>query len=221
MSDVDREKLKQKYGDEQVMVLPKQIVDEVILNGRTGFVIDFNEDLAKIINENAYFIPRYLSDYNPEEVEVIPYVFILNSNGETFFYERVNNSDSRGNNKVSLGIGGHVNIEQNSISMMDIIYKSAERELNEEVGGAQLFSDDGKFIFALIRDLSDSFNMDHLGLVCIAFRDDIAEMSEDKLKAIGYFHDNEIRNSYLYERLEVWSKLIVDNMPILTKKIFE
>ena len=95
---------------------------------------------SKLINyfeyvvNKGYFKFRGDAETDPSFKQIIPYV-VLRSGEEFLSYERCGN-ESRLSNKVSIGIGGHVNSCDNlkpSGNMIDIIKRAAIREFDEEL----------------------------------------------------------------------------------------
>jgi predicted NUDIX family phosphoesterase len=75
---------------------------------------------------------------NPNILQVLPYITLVNEDGEIFTYERGNKgAETRLYGLRSLGLGGHIEMGPNDTNLTDlesIIAAESMRELNEEVG---------------------------------------------------------------------------------------
>lgn len=207
---MDFDAQQKQYGDEQVLVINKDVIPKIIslsegYNEITGFEI-----LDKLQNE-AYFLPRYYVEGNSElnVAQIIPYITIgmLDS---YFTYKRVKNGDYRGNGKISIGVGGHINL-CDSKSSDGLIMAGAYRELREETNIA-IANSDYLRPMGIIKCSSTNFDKDHLGIHfdfnAVVFN--IDEIGEDKkLSPIGTINMNALK-AFFYDSLENWSKIIVD-----------
>ena len=213
MKKVSREELKERYGDEEVLVIAKEDLP-ALAEGFTKGSKKVFEDLF----EDTYFIKRWESDYNPEEVEIIPYPILKNMEGnKVFCTKRIEGSnEERLIGNLSLGVGGHVN-PAGGMEGIDLINYSLQRELTEElmilpsaIGNTYMMPQ------GFIRVTDSTVDKDHLGLLYkVAIQDKYcndlyvkireADTLEGKFEDIKYLKDN-------YEKLEEWSKIVVDNL---------
>ena len=162
MYNVDREVLKEKYGNEEVLVV--RLGDLPSLEEGLN---ELSDDLIESIMDKSYFIPRWESDYNREEVEIIPYPIIrTETTGLVFCVRRIKNSnEKRLLSKLSLGIGGHVN-PSGGVSGKSLILSSTKRELMEELNfDSSIFNESDVSIEGLIRCFSTSVDLDHVGVL--------------------------------------------------------
>lgn len=206
---IDREKLKEKYGDEEVLVVPLKVIQRLGLDD--GGYLDLRShsdiDVTAVFEElykNSYYIPRWKSDENPEEVEIISYITFEDKSENIFAYKRIKNGDNRGDGAYSIGVGGHIN----PCDGYNAIITSAEREVQEEVGlSPQEYSMSLK---GVIRCKDNAFNLDHIGLHFVAYSKPINKVNEvDKMLPLGMLTTQALAFEF-YDNLENWSKLIVD-----------
>lgn len=79
-------------------------------------------------------MPRDLCETDERYLQIIPYVSIINENGEYFSYERGSaGNEARLHAKRSIGLGGHID-NPVTTTIEDLIVDEAARELEEEVG---------------------------------------------------------------------------------------
>ena len=148
--------MKNKYNNEKVYVVPfnklKDIEDKFT---------PFNEDSVNIINlieSNGQYIYRYEAEGHAEMQQKIPYVELFDEEGKKIFTTRRIGGDKRLINKLSIGCGGHINLEDIGDSK---VFNCAIRELEEELNFIPL-----KMIKCIgtIRDITSATN-DHTGVV--------------------------------------------------------
>lgn len=81
-----------------------------------------------------FMMPRDLCETDERYLQIIPYVSIINENGEYFSYERGSaGNEARLHAKRSIGLGGHID-NPVTTTIEDLIVDEAARELEEEVG---------------------------------------------------------------------------------------
>jgi predicted NUDIX family phosphoesterase len=200
----NREELKEKYGNEEVLVVPLAVVKELGLDveGYNPKTLEEMETIISKLEGASYFIPRWKSDDNPEEVELIAYISFGNPD-MLFTYKRVKNGDVRGNGKLSVGIGGHIN----PCDSDDLIMGSAIREISEEVGVDVELSELEPQGF--IRCKQSAYDLDHLGL---HFNVNLGLWAdpEQSMFPIGMITRPALKELF-YDQLENWTKIIVDH----------
>ncbi len=162
-------------------------------------------DYRQIINNNLEFLPRDRMEEDPSYQQIIPYC-IFHHGKNLFYYKRTTKGgEKRLHDKISIGIGGHVNTTDKK---GDVILEALKREFEEEI----IYED--KFDTKLIGFLNDDSNMVgkvHFGLVFLlsGSTPDIkvkeTEMLEGKLAEL-----KEI--DLLKNKLESWSALSFDHV---------
>lgn len=222
MNTMDRSDLQKKYGDEQVFV-----VDAFYLGGMTeGFTMfdvtekDKAENLVDNIERMGYFMPRWEAEYNPEVRQIIPYVVLLHDpNPDDLFAdpdkitmfatERLNMSgEDRLKGFMSVGIGGHINIEDNKEDA--IIGSALIREMEEETTLRFMEDFEKYMLIGFINDNSNEVSRDHFGLVFTIITDSKAEINErDTLRGMYMPWDSVLDN---VDKFENWSQLIIKKM---------
>lgn len=206
--------------EEQILVSPRSQVFE---NGTLAFqgVETDSYKVDKIldnISKNLHVMRRgATSDPTPKEnnaeintdfKQPIPYVMIKRGK-EIYVYERLSQGgESRLHNKLSLGIGGHMNLEEGSFN--DQLMINTTRELEEELDiDAERAT--MKYI-GLINDDEDEVGRVHIGILAFL------ELSEDATVEVretdqlrGFWSTvEELKKTEVYERLESWSQIAVN-----------
>ena len=197
-------KLKEKYGDEKVLVVERASLP---LTLKTKEFTYTNDRVLSYISEASYFVPRYKAEYNPQLRQPISYI-VIKADGKYFATKRLAGSgEERLVSQISIGVGGHINpIDEESY--YDIFYTSLLRELDEELTIPKLSSPTIDFV-GIINDTSNEVSKDHLGLLYILDFDipveEITVKETDKLEGI-YMTLDEMGERY--STLESWSQIV-------------
>ena len=196
----NKNQLKKKYKDEQVFVVP---FDKVSNIGDHFTRMDHNNNIWSAFDNIGKYIYRYDAEGEPVFQQIIPYILIQNPNTKKFYTTERIGSDSRLLGSYSLGVGGHIDIEDGH---KDVVLKGLFRELYEEmdiepIGNAEFIG--------YVRDLNSKTN-DHLGLVFLIKSNNNCKIKEtDKLKGKWMSYDQLEAN---YSKFEDWAKHIIDYM---------
>jgi len=211
---VNRDELKEKYGEEEVLVVPKEFLPNKL---NDGFTKARRQDIDHLLSE-SYFIKRYDSDNNPDEVEVIPYVVVTNrSHDNIFCTKRLDGSgEKRLIDLLSLGQGGHIN-PFNTLKGSQLMYYSLNRELAEElmINPIALVNYNLKFE-GYIRKTETTVDKDHLGfLFFMELRDSVCNKGYVSINETDVLEGEFVDETFLdkhYDKLETWSRVVIDNL---------
>ncbi|ALC81141.1 MULTISPECIES: hypothetical protein [Bacillus] len=198
--------------DEIILVVPRKEVfaDETLtFQGLTG-----NEELvSKIMGQIAeHFSEMRRGDAEeaPEFKQPIPYV-VIKRKDEVFVYERLSGGgEARLHNKLSLGFGGHMNMEPGQ-SFQELLKINTDRELEEEL----IINEPDKLgmtAIGLINDDETNVGAVHIGILsALELKDDAAVAVRETEQIRGYWLPvSELKKKDLYNRLETWSQFVVD-----------
>lgn len=192
-----------------------------IIAFRDDDLISFENEITNVSKEDIQDLPvwagprDFLETY-PQFRQLIPYILI--KKGNTFFqYHRaVSGNEARLHGKISIGIGGHVEMMDASISepsykvdLLDTIYLNAIRETKEEIGIKVTRED--LDIVAVIRSNDADVDKVHLGVVilCDITERVIGELTfEDTIKNPSFRTLMDI-SADDHEK-ETWTKLVLD-----------
>jgi predicted NUDIX family phosphoesterase len=131
----------------------------------------------ELIKTHQEFKPRSVMEKDPNYKQIIPYLVFEYENNYFLMQRQAKASETRLQNKYSLGIGGHV--RQEDLSDGATIFDWAQREFHEEVsyaGGMKITP------LGILNDDSNEVGKVHVGLVLLVQGDsaDIAVKSELK-----------------------------------------
>ncbi len=165
---------------------------------------------ALLARGNNHFMPRATAENDPTHKQIIPYALLACGDKVLHYVRGKKAGEQRLVAKGSIGIGGHMNDEDESLFAWDeSAYRAGvEREVNEEVDISTAFEDR---IVALLNDDTTEVGRVHLGVVHV-FR--LAEAKVQKREAM-ITNLSFLTKSELQERranLESWSQICVDHL---------
>lgn len=192
---MDRIALKQKYGDEQILVVPTPIV--------RGVPDGFKLTPAVLNTAYARFNYRYLVEYNYDLTQIVVYILVFNEGGDKLYITKRLGGEERLQQLYSLP-GGHINTEDAGKNIAD---HAANRELNEELK-VKLADNTILKQIGTIRDLN-SDTRDHLGLVYRAKAVKVSIRENDNLSG-QWMDTDQLKENY--ESFESWGRIILDTL---------
>ena len=192
--------------DEKVLVIKKELVDAF---GEGHKLIKVNySDLMSVVNKSAEFMPRSSAETNFNYKQIIPYV-IFRYNNEIFCTSRKQKqTEQRLHNKLSIGIGGHINDTDLNTEMDECFNHGMTREIHEEI----LVNDNINPVFiGVINNNEIEVDSVHVGVCFIVDLQSANVAVKETNKMTGKFENfNDLISNYSY--LEEWSKIVVDSM---------
>jgi len=197
--------------EENVLVVKRSLFDEL------GSFHGLNFEPAKYLQAllargNNFFLSRAQAENDPTHKQIIPYAIMVHD-GKVLHYVRGKKAgEQRLVAKGSIGIGGHMNQEDESLfnfAIDEAAYRAGvEREVNEEIQIDSPFEDR---IVALLNDDTTEVGRVHLGIVHVF---QLAEPKVAKREAmitnLTFLSRDELVARR--ENLETWSQLCVDSL---------
>jgi predicted NUDIX family phosphoesterase len=198
-----------KYPDEKVLVVSRTLLDE--LGSFQGFNPEAHRYLPSFLEkENNYFLERDDAEDDPSHKQIIPYA-IFHHQGRLLHYVRGGASgEKRLASKGSIGIGGHINAEDEEASSLekDTYMTGVEREVDEELN---IDSHHTQTIVGLINDDSTEVGSVHLGVVHLFdLASDTVTSNEDNIVDLEFLTREEL--TARHDQLETWSQTLVENL---------
>ena len=198
--------------DEVILVAPRKqlFIDESLTF--QGAISDPEKTavIGKNLSELYETMRRGDAEENFDFKQPIGYAIIRRGN-EVYMYERLSGGgEKRLHNKVSIGVGGHMNAVEGADNFADTMFANIERELEEE-----LEITDPQFginIFGFLNDDSDEVGRVHIGVLAMVAVEEDSEVTvrETDQLAGRWTTIEELKGDDLYPRLENWSKIVVD-----------
>ena len=193
--------------EEMILVVRRALLDQ--LGSFQGLSFEVDRYLPSLLaRENNFFMRRSEAENDPGFKQIIPYVLLVHA-GRILHYVRGKKAgEQRLVAKGSIGIGGHMNSDDESLfHWNEAAYNAGvEREVNEELDVRTRFSNR---IAALLNDDSNEVGRVHLGVVHIfELETDAVRKREAMITEPAFLTPDELQARRA--NLESWSQLCVD-----------
>lgn len=194
---------------ELVFALPTDELWKLISYKKRGLIREKSQ-LLKSIVQKGVFKKRGELEPDPSYKQIIPYVIISTDDYFYLFRRTAKQTEERLHNKLSLGVGGHMNPNENIKSYQQFLTQELKREFYEEV----ILQDDCqineiKFI-GYLNDDTNSVGSVHLGLLYnIHLSNKNIRINETDKMTANWVHKTEL--NYSYDDMETWTKITFDN----------
>jgi len=197
--------------EENVLVIKRELFDE--LGAFQGLNFEPRKYLDAILSRgNNFFLPRAQAEKDPSYKQIIPYVLLTHGDDVLHYIRGKKAGEQRLVAKGSIGIGGHMNQEDELLfnyALDEGAYREGvEREIAEEIKIETKFEDR---IVALLNDDSNEVGQVHLGIVHI-FRlaAPKVEKREAMITSLAFLPKAELLARR--ETLETWSQICLDSL---------
>lgn len=186
---------------EEVLVVKRSELEKKMTE--VGFITREMPDILGFISENYFFEPRETAEYDRELKQIIPYV-IIRQNDRYFLLRRLNRqTESRLHDRLSLGIGGHINPTEQSAAS-SIVEAGMQRELQEEVFVEKIVR---LQCIGILNDNSGGVNDFHLGVVYLLdAKGEVSVRETEKME--GTWATLPVLEE-CFAQLESWSQVIL------------
>jgi len=195
--------------EELVFAIPTYELWKLLTYEKKGLIKEDSEALQRIV-QNGLFRKRSELEEDPSFKQVIPYAIISNNDSFYLFKRTSGQTEKRLHNKLSLGVGGHMNPGNPGELDEQYIINELKRELFEEVkllNGCLI--DDIEFI-GFINDDTIPVGRVHIGLVYnIHVSDRNVVINETDRMTADWIDKNDLAG--FYEGMETWTKIIFDH----------
>jgi predicted NUDIX family phosphoesterase len=198
--------------DENVLLVRRALFDE--LGAFQGLQPDADRYIAAFLKrENNFFLPRSRAEADPAYRQIMPYA-VFTYGEKIFHYVRgAKSGEKRLVAKGSIGIGGYINDNDESLFSFDTdAYRATlHREIEEELKFQGAYQDR---VAALINDDSNEVGRVRIGVVhVIALNDDGVRPGEKAIAELRFLTTDEIRRRR--DNLESWSQIVLDERETL------
>lgn len=201
--------------DEIILVAPRVAVfmDEDFAFEGALLTCD-SPDTVGVISDNIdgtlISMRRGDAEENEDFKQPIPYG-VLRSGDYIYAYERLSGGgEGRLHNKVSIGVGGHMNPIEGVNTFSELLMENLSRELEEELEIESDFMNVS--IQGYVNDDSDEVGRVHIGVLADVVLSPTAKVTVRETEQLRGFWItlDELKRTEMYERLENWSKTYVD-----------
>lgn len=187
-------------NDEHILVVKRsELLGTQPMQGLIPVDVDHYMD---IINSKKEFLPRSLMETDPTYKQIIPYIVFTFNNRYFLMQRTAKATETRLQNKYSLGIGGHIRQEDMTDSSL---FAWAEREFHEEVEytGAMTMK-----VLGLLNDDSNPVGQVHIGFVILVEGQHGNIKVKSELKSGALLSLQECAD--FYPVMENWSQIVYD-----------
>ena len=195
--------------NENVLVVQRSLFDK--LGSFHGLQFEPQPYLdAMLARGNNYFLARGSAENDPTHKQIIPYAILACGDRVLHYVRGKKAGEQRLVAKGSIGIGGHMNDEDESLFAWDEqAYRAGvEREVNEEVLIETPFQDR---IVALLNDDTTEVGSVHLGVVHVfRLQEPKVQKREAMITNLAFLSKAELLERR--ENLETWSQICVDHL---------
>src|SRR5678815_2862656 len=192
--------------NENVLVVRRSLFDK--LGSFQGLQFEPQPYLdAMLTRGNNYFLARSSAENDPTYKQIIPYAILACGDRGLHYVRGKKAGEQRLVAKGSIGIGGHMNDEDESLFAWDEqAYRAGvEREVNEEVEIATPFEDR---IVALLNDDTTEVGRVHLGVVHLfRLNEPKVQKREAMITNLGFLNRPQL--VALRDNLETWSLSLI------------
>jgi predicted NUDIX family phosphoesterase len=194
---------------ENVLVVRRDLFDQ--LGSFHGLNFEPRRYLdAMLARGNNHFLARATAENDPSHKQIIPYALLVCGDRVLHYVRGKKAGEQRLVAKGSIGIGGHMNDEDESLFAWDEqAYRAGvEREVNEEVEISTPFEDR---IVALLNDDTTEVGRVHLGVVHVfRLQEPKVQKRESMITNLAFLTKAELLERR--ENLETWSQICVDQL---------
>ena len=197
--------------DENILVVKRSLFDK--LGNFHGLNFEPRKYLDAILSRgNNFFLPRKQAENDPTHKQIIPYALLAFQDKVLFYVRGKKAGEQRLVAKGSIGIGGHMNQDDESLfnfAIDEAAYRAGvEREVNEEIKIDTKFEDK---IVALLNDDTTEVGQVHLGVVHVfKLAEPKVEKREAMITSLAFLGKNELMARR--DSLETWSQLCLDSL---------
>jgi predicted NUDIX family phosphoesterase len=186
---------------EDVMVVATADLAAFIRGHRADLIREQTDEILQLIATKHTFLLRATAEESPQYRQIIPYVIIRHGDAYFVLERTPKQSETRLHNKLSLGIGGHINPGHD-------LAAGLQQELNEEVTIDAPY----KLEFTgILNDESTEVGRVHLGAVHILEPEAPRVSVRETEKMTGrWVARNDLGG--LRERMETWSQIVYDRL---------
>lgn len=197
--------------EEMILVVRRELFDQ--LGSFQGLNFDVDRYLPAFLDRaNNFFTERAPAETNPSLKQIIPYVILVHGDRILHYVRGKKAGEQRLVSKGSIGIGGHMNNEDEDLFNLgvdrDAYYAGVQREIAEEL---KLGSTYTNHVVALLNDDSNEVGKVHLGVVHV-FRldgDDVAK-GEAMITDLQFLDRTEL--AARRDSMESWSQICFDHL---------
>jgi predicted NUDIX family phosphoesterase len=183
---------------EQVMVVEREAVAPHLVE--CGLILEHADEILDAVVDRYFFVDRPTAEQSPQFKQIIPYVVIRNGDAFFLLQRTRKQTESRLHDKLSLGIGGHINPD--TPDLIDGLHKELEEEV--DVRGDY----DLSFV-GIINDDTTDVGKVHLGAVYVLDAHERSVTVRETEKMSGRWVEKSDLASHR-DAMETWTRIVYD-----------
>src|ERR1700680_2750078 len=191
---------------EKVLAVPTSCLWDRITHVDKGLITEGIDQITTLVARCGVFLERAEAEADPRYKQIIPYAVVRHSERYFLLQRKSTQSEQRLHNKLSIGVGGHINPSEVA-SDSDVIREGLTREIGEELYIAPGYRER---LVGLINDDTTDVGRVHLGVLF-----EIDSISPDvRVRETHKMDGAWALISHLdqsYEGLETWSQIVFDS----------
>jgi predicted NUDIX family phosphoesterase len=197
---------------EEVLVVERSLVERIGMF--QGMTLDTGKYLPELLDRRNYrFVPRGKAEQDESLKQLIPYFLICHEDKIWCYVRGKKSGEERLVAKASIGIGGHINHEDQDL-LDDLYSRASLRELEEEVAIPPGYTHK---IVALLNDDLTLVGRVHLGVIHV-----LRTASPEVRKREGVITESGFKTlaelKGMFDRMETWSQICIEQIDALLAK---
>jgi predicted NUDIX family phosphoesterase len=200
--------------EEMILVVRRETIEK--LGMWQGLNFEVERYLPVLLAQgNNLFMARSAAETDPSFKQIIPYVLLVHGGKVLHYVRGKKTGEQRLVSKGSIGIGGHMNMEDESFFAMDeaAYLEGVRREVCEELKVGTKFKNR---VVALLNDDSNEVGKVHMGVVHIfELEEPNVEKNEAMITNLAFLSPEELQERR--DLLETWSQMCLDGLAELLK----
>jgi predicted NUDIX family phosphoesterase len=202
-----------RMTEERVLCFPRKLLEE--LGVFQGLSLEVDKYLPVVTSSSQLvYLNRSGAEHDHRYKQLIPYVLLI-CNGKILRYRRgKGGQETRLHGLFSVGIGGHISDQDNSLFAKDIGYREGmRREIMEEVAVEEV----NDSAVAVINDDSTEVGYVHFGVVHVmnVANENVVGHRSGILGPEFILINDAVKNASGYES---WSRLCLENLDVLLSR---
>jgi len=195
--------------EEMILVVRRETIEKLGMWQGLNFEVECYLPVL-LARENNFFMVRSAAETDPSFKQIIPYVLLMHG-GKVLHYVRGKKSgEQRLVSKGSIGIGGHMNDEDEGLFALDeaAYLEGVRREVCEELKIGTKFKNR---VVALLNDDSNDVGKVHMGVVHVFdLEEPNVEKNEAMITNLAFLSPEELQERR--DLLESWSQICLDGL---------
>ena len=195
--------------EELIFAIPTEKLWKLLAYTEQGLIKANIDALIRIVQQGL-FRKRGDLEADPSFKQIIPYAIISNNESFYLFKRTSGQKENRLHNKLTLGVGGHMNPGNSEKSAEQYLINELKREFFEEVKPFNACSIENIEFIGFINDDTVSVGRVHIGLLynITVSNQDLIVNETDKMTAEWIDKPGLYR---MYEELETWTQIAFEN----------